>query len=128
MLTLCKYLKHGVIFLAFAVLSLGGGGRANLCLQSDGEVHLEQSHSSCNLGGEEGDSDQRAYQGGCLDITLGGDRLPLNNLQLPLPALSLLPLGVPCIFPLIDQEEPRHTLPPTPPTQLVSLKSVVLLI
>ncbi|OGQ94954.1 MAG: hypothetical protein A2521_13925 [Deltaproteobacteria bacterium RIFOXYD12_FULL_57_12] len=132
-----RFFRHCIITLVLAALSLGVGGKANLCLMPGGNVHMERNYSSCGFSGECSattgvfvlNTDRGEDQGQCLDITFGGyqsDHRARNINQLPSPAM--VPLGPPIIFTLIDQKLLPNTRAVVTPPQLVSLQSVILLI
>lgn len=131
------HLRRCITILTLAVLSFGARGKVNLCLMPDGDMHLEHSHLACGLTGEGSDTtdesalsgEQVENQGQCVDLSLGGvalDHHPRNVVQLPLPVM--VPLGPPIILALIEPKPCRTTPAVTPPPQLASLQSVVLLI
>ena len=131
-----RHIKHYIIILTLSALAFGVGGKVNLCLLSDGDVHLEPSHSSCGLAGERPApakgldlrSDQAENQGLCLDVALGGaasDQHHKNNLKLPYPVM--IPLGSPSILALTDQK-PFYQAPAVSPPPFASLQNIILLI
>jgi len=129
MLHTFRQLRLCIIILAFAALSFGVGGKTILCVMPDGDVHLEPSLSPCCFAGE-CDADYRLRnQVHCLDVSLGGEAANQhheNIVQLPL--LAMAPPGPPSILaPHVKKPSRAIHLPP-PPLQLVSLRSVILLI
>ncbi len=136
MLSNFRHLKRCIIILTIIGFSLGIGEKATLCFTPDGDVHVEQSHSLCQLTGECPDTagrfdlsnDRVENQNHCRDVALG--RNAFNHHQrniVPNPSLALVPLIQPIILALTDQK-PFYTTPAVTPPQLVSLQSVILLI
>jgi hypothetical protein len=138
MLHTLRYIRHGIIILLLTVLSFGVEGKANLCFTPDGNVHLEQNRSSCGLAGEECSATTNVFtlsnnqtegQDHCLDVTLEEDVSNHHHrdiVQLPAPAMTSA--GPPIILTLSNN---KPFIPPAPafiPPQLVSLKSIILLI
>lgn len=104
---------------------------------SDGNVHMEQIHASCGLPGERSANEAAASmvegralnQGHCRDISLERDTTDHCHRNLiQLPSLAMIPLGSPITLTQTETPSFRNTPAVTPPTQLVSLQSVVLLI
>ena len=117
-----------IITLTLAILSFGGGGQANLCFMSDGDVHLETSPLACGLDKGCGVNERTEEQGHCRDVSPGGDasgHRHSNIVQLPLPAI--VPLG-PAILLARSDQQPSLDLHAIPPPQLALLQSVILLI
>lgn len=144
-LGLCHIMLHNlrhfrlcIFILTVVALSFGIGDKAELCFTSAGDVHMEQRHPSCSLGGEQQEADMEALaldkdfdvsQGHCLDVSLESDtanHLQRNFVQLFTPAL--LPLGLPIILTQIEESSFRNTPAVSLPPQLASLLRVVLLI
>lgn len=131
-----RHLLHWIIILTLTPLAFGIEGRASLCLTSDGDVHMEQSHISCGLSEDSPagadtaamTSDRIDGQGHCLDVSTGNDASSHHQrsfVQLPAPAMiSVVP---PIILGLTDKKT-FHSTPAVTPPQLLSLQSVILLI
>jgi hypothetical protein len=138
MLYTLRHIRHGIIILLLTVLSFGVEGKANLCFTPDGNMHLEQNRSSCGLAGEKCSAttsvftlsnNQTEGQDHCLDITLGEDASNHHHkdiVQLPVPAM--ISAGPPITL-ILSNKKPF--IPPSSafiPPQLLSLKSILLLI
>ena len=131
-----RHLRRCIIILTLVAFSLGMGGEATLCFTPDGDVHVEQSHSSCHLSGEcPATADRFALSNErvenwdhCRDVALRGDAFNHHQRNIvPPPSLVLVPLVQPIILALTDKK-PFYTTPAVTPPQLVSLQSVILLI
>lgn len=129
-------LKYFVVILALTAFVFGAGGRVNLCLTTDGDVHIESDHSSCELvKGCPTTADSLACnhnqikcQSPCQDISLKGDASssPHRNIvQLPIPAL--ISLG-PSVVLAPAGPKPFFTIPTVALPQFVLQQSVILLI
>lgn len=137
MLNTFRQLRHCFIFLVIVALSLGIGGRESLCIMPDGGVHLEQNHSTCvpaAMNCEERTEPQALLSGNfesraqCLDIALGDDASSHHYRCLaPVPAVGAIPQGPPLLLASTAQTTPS-IIPAAPPQQLLSLRSIVLLI
>jgi|GEM_PF-2899625 len=129
------YIRHCLIILVLAVLATGVGGKTYICFMPDGDVHLGQSRSSCDLSGCDSASantlplskDQVESQGLCLDVSLGD--APDHNYRsfVQLPPLAMARLEPPNCSQSADKK-PLCTAPAVIPPQLASLQSVILLI
>ncbi len=125
-----------VVLLVLTALSLGAGGKMNLCLAPDGNIHITQDDSSCELfrecspGSNElvRNNNSVRSQAPCLDIELGGDLLDPSNrniVQIPPPTLS--PIGL-LTIPVPSNNKPFHVIPLNTLPQIALQQSVVLLI
>lgn len=131
-----RQFRRCLIILTLTAFALGGGGQMTLCLTPDGDVHLEPSLFACALSDGCSAAEETVVlanghvesQGHCLDLALSGDashHQHRHGAGLLVPAL--VPLGPPVILPqaaALPVLTPLTVIPP----QLVSLKSVVLLI
>lgn len=138
MLHSLRRIRHCIIILLLTVLSFGVEGKANLCFTPDGTVHLEQNHSSCGLAGKECSAttneftlsnNQTEGQDHCQDVTLGenaSNRHHKDTVQLPVPAITSV--GQPIVLTLSNKKPFIPLTPASIPPQLVSLKSIILLI
>jgi hypothetical protein len=136
MLDTIRQLRRSVIFLVLIALTSGIGDKASLCIMPDGDVHLEQNHSTCAPGGMGSagtnllvpQSDQVGSRAYCLDVSLGEDASNRHHrgiVQVPTPAATLQ--EPPLIFALTTNIVPRN-ISAVPLPQLLSLRSIVLLI
>lgn len=125
-----------VVLLVLTALSLGAGGKINLCLAPDGNTHITQDNASCELFREcSPGSNERVRnnnsvrsQAPCLDIELGGDLSDRSNrtiVQIPPPTLA--PIGL-LTIPVPSNNKPFHVIPLNTLPQIVLQQSVVLLI
>ena len=129
-------LRLFVVLLVLTALSLGAGGKMNLCLAPDGNTHVTQDNSSCELFREcSPGSNERVRnnnsvrsQAPCLDIELGGDLSdPSNRNIVQIPPPTLAPIGLPTI-PVPSNNKPFLVIPLNTLPQIVLQQSVVLLI
>ena len=129
-------LKYFIVILALIALLFGVGGKVNLCLTTDGDVHVESDYSSCELVREcpaTADAlvfshDQVNSQSPCQDISLRGDasNSPHRSIvQLPIPAL--VSLG-PSVVLAPPDPKPFFTISTVALPQFVLQQSVILLI
>ena len=125
-----------VVFLVISALSLGTGGTVNLYLTPDGNTHISQGNSSCELFNEclpgSGELVQVnslvRCQSSCLAINSGGDLLdPTNRNIVQISPPTLAPFGQPPI-PIPSNNKPFHVIPLNTLPQFSLQKSVVLLI
>lgn len=129
-------LRLFVVLLVLTALSLGAGGKVNLCLAPDGNTHITQDNSSCELfrectpGSNERVRNNNSVrrQSPCLDIELGGDLSdPSNRNIVQIPPLTLAHIGLPTI-PAPSNNKPFHVIPLNTLPQFSLQQSVVLLI
>jgi len=132
-----RQLRRCIIILTIVTFSFGFGGNSELCFMPDGNVHVEKSHSDCGNDDERPvkevavslDDDRDLSQGHCLDVSLERDtasHLHRNFIHLSAPAM--VTLGAPIILTQTVKTSFRNTPAVTPPPQLVSLQSIILLI
>lgn len=129
-------LKYFIVILALIALLFGVGGKVNLCLTTDGDVHVESDYSSCELvTGCPTTADTLAFshdqvkcQSPCLDISLRGDasNSPHRNI-VQLSTLALISLG-PSLDIAPPDPKPFFTIPTVALHQFVLQQSVILLI
>lgn len=136
MLDTFRQLRHVAILLVLVALTFGIGDKASLCIMPDGAVHLEQDHSVCQpaemnsaaanpLALHDDQVENRAY---CLDVSLGNDASNYHHRGIaPVPALAVIPQLTPLLLALTSRTAPR-AIPTVPSQQLLSLRSIVLLI
>jgi len=125
-----------VVLLVLTALLLGAGGKVSLCLTPDGNTHIAQDNSSCELfrecspGSNEHvrSNDSVSSQAPCHDIELGGDLSdPSSRNIVKIPPPTLASIGLPTI-PVPSNNKPFHVIPHNNLPQIALQQSVVLLI
>lgn len=136
MLDTFRQLRHGAILFVLVALTFGIGDKTSLCIMPDGAVHLEQDHSDCQPSEMRGAAasplalhdDQVEGRARCLDVSLDNDATSHQyRLIVQVPAPAAVPQGPPLFLASTDRTAPR-TISAAPPQQLLSLRSIVLLI
>jgi hypothetical protein len=131
-----RQLRHSVILLVLVTLSFGIGEKTSLCIMPDGNAHLELNHSVCDPAGTGSAAgtplaphgDQLARQAPCLDIPLGDSASNHHSRGIvPLPAPAAV-FQEPPLIPAQSADTFSRTLSAAPSRQLLSLRSIVLLI